>query len=618
MDLDLCLGPPRPAPRPPRLDLGSDLALGSPAGRPPPTFPATSSSSTEESRAPSPEPPSMAPLHAPPYSPSCASFSDPTDHPPPLSAAGGEASPPLGYSPSYQSLGPPYAPITPPAPTPFVPPRGQDALYSASYARAQGSDEGFLQGGSRAGLRRPYDPPEPPTALVEEGTWAGGGGGGGGGALPYSPPYVPLSMIPEDREELAYTRRRVFLDSPDDALAREEDGSSSRHSGFHLRGLIPLQRPRPYRLPIYYGDEWPTSPRRVDALDLPAHAEAAAEAPRKNKAGEQGLPDAGPEERSASAVNFECNICLELAKEPVVTTCGHLFCWPCLYQWLHLHCSYNECPVCKGEVMESDITPIYGRGSTTQSGLVLDKEAEDGDSGLKIPPRPRGRRSESWRQRIQRPISRGFGVEVTNSWRRLLGEEIHIGNMIEGDGDTSLPQIMGVESTLVARTRVGENMENGFFSVARLLPSRSSSSNPQSDSSTRSILRGGFEEIWARISPNSLDRGASLGATAAGPSRLLARTDGSTNLAGASAPLLNTDNPGGSILMRPPIGSNQGVGQASASSTMAMIQGDAGSADAAAEPNSAGSSRHPRIRGRSTGSLYIDECSIHACKRRRS
>lgn len=29
---------------------------------------------------------------------------------------------------------------------------------------------------------------------------------------------------------------------------------------------------------------------------------------------------------------FECNICLELARDPVVTLCGHLYCWPCLYR----------------------------------------------------------------------------------------------------------------------------------------------------------------------------------------------------------------------------------------------------------------------------------------------
>ncbi len=29
---------------------------------------------------------------------------------------------------------------------------------------------------------------------------------------------------------------------------------------------------------------------------------------------------------------FECVICLETAKEPVVTKCGHLYCWPCIYE----------------------------------------------------------------------------------------------------------------------------------------------------------------------------------------------------------------------------------------------------------------------------------------------
>lgn len=28
---------------------------------------------------------------------------------------------------------------------------------------------------------------------------------------------------------------------------------------------------------------------------------------------------------------YECSICIETAKEPVVTKCGHLYCWPCIY-----------------------------------------------------------------------------------------------------------------------------------------------------------------------------------------------------------------------------------------------------------------------------------------------
>ena len=29
---------------------------------------------------------------------------------------------------------------------------------------------------------------------------------------------------------------------------------------------------------------------------------------------------------------FECNICYDVAESPVVTMCGHLYCWPCLYR----------------------------------------------------------------------------------------------------------------------------------------------------------------------------------------------------------------------------------------------------------------------------------------------
>jgi hypothetical protein len=68
--------------------------------------------------------------------------------------------------------------------------------------------------------------------------------------------------------------------------------------------------------------------------------------------------------------NFECNICFQKANDAVVTCCGHLFCWPCLYSWLHVHSFHKECPVCKGVIAETAITPIYGRDhghSTTSS-----------------------------------------------------------------------------------------------------------------------------------------------------------------------------------------------------------------------------------------------------------
>ena len=29
---------------------------------------------------------------------------------------------------------------------------------------------------------------------------------------------------------------------------------------------------------------------------------------------------------------LQCNICLDVARDAVVSMCGHLFCWPCLHQ----------------------------------------------------------------------------------------------------------------------------------------------------------------------------------------------------------------------------------------------------------------------------------------------
>ncbi|XP_062200417.1 uncharacterized protein LOC133903081 [Phragmites australis] len=94
---------------------------------------------------------------------------------------------------------------------------------------------------------------------------------------------------------------------------------------------------------------------------------------------------------SRNAANFECNVCFDMAAEPVVTKCGHLFCWECLYQWLHVHSHHRECPVCKGQVVDDAIIPIYGRGGSAAS---MDN----------APPRPTGARVESSRQQQQHQL----------------------------------------------------------------------------------------------------------------------------------------------------------------------------------------------------------------------
>ncbi|KAJ9566023.1 hypothetical protein OSB04_001989 [Centaurea solstitialis] len=84
---------------------------------------------------------------------------------------------------------------------------------------------------------------------------------------------------------------------------------------------------------------------------------------------------------------FDCSICLDFAKDPIVTLCGHLFCWPCIYKWLSFQTTSDSgenplCPVCKSEISHTSVVPLYGRGGKTFS---------DDDTDTKtavIPPRP--------------------------------------------------------------------------------------------------------------------------------------------------------------------------------------------------------------------------------------
>ena len=54
-----------------------------------------------------------------------------------------------------------------------------------------------------------------------------------------------------------------------------------------------------------------------------------------------------------------CPICLDDLVKPVVSPCGHIFCWPCIYKWLRRS---NTCPVCKSIISEQKLIPIYGQG----------------------------------------------------------------------------------------------------------------------------------------------------------------------------------------------------------------------------------------------------------------
>ncbi|ONK63973.1 uncharacterized protein A4U43_C07F20810 [Asparagus officinalis] len=72
-----------------------------------------------------------------------------------------------------------------------------------------------------------------------------------------------------------------------------------------------------------------------------------------------------PPTSDARPLGFDCSICLDSASDPVVTLCGHLYCWPCIYKWLQVDASApHDCPVCKSPLSQNSLVPLYGRGST--------------------------------------------------------------------------------------------------------------------------------------------------------------------------------------------------------------------------------------------------------------
>lgn len=131
---------------------------------------------------------------------------------------------------------------------------------------------------------------------------------------------------------------------------------------------------------------------------------------------------------------FECNICFDIPRDPVVTPCGHLYCWSCLYRWIRLHADSPQCPVCKAGVDKRTVIPIYGRGRLQTSDPRERPLPEDDD----VPPRPSGRRNAPLHQRLH--PNAPYGVHHT------LGINAHPGNYEFSFSNFGLiPSIFGLQ-----------------------------------------------------------------------------------------------------------------------------------------------------------------------------
>ncbi|KAJ3029509.1 UNVERIFIED_CONTAM: hypothetical protein HDU68_011902 [Siphonaria sp. JEL0065] len=77
---------------------------------------------------------------------------------------------------------------------------------------------------------------------------------------------------------------------------------------------------------------------------------------------------------------------LDMASSPVVTLCGHLFCWPCLSRWIASATrNSNTCPVCKAGIEKDKLIPIYCKGKTDDPRNTVEEERPAGQRPEAVP-----------------------------------------------------------------------------------------------------------------------------------------------------------------------------------------------------------------------------------------
>ena len=72
----------------------------------------------------------------------------------------------------------------------------------------------------------------------------------------------------------------------------------------------------------------------------------------------------------------ECPICLSNAKLPVVTRCGHIFCWECIKTWVNVK-QIQECPSCKSGIKLNEVIKLYTGNNESKNGEVDDRPQQE-------------------------------------------------------------------------------------------------------------------------------------------------------------------------------------------------------------------------------------------------
>ena len=72
----------------------------------------------------------------------------------------------------------------------------------------------------------------------------------------------------------------------------------------------------------------------------------------------------------------ECPICLNNARLPIVTKCGHIFCWECIKGWVKTK-GKLECPICKDGIKLEEVIKLYSGDNEVKKGEVDDRPQQE-------------------------------------------------------------------------------------------------------------------------------------------------------------------------------------------------------------------------------------------------
>jgi E3 ubiquitin-protein ligase RNF5 len=174
-----------------------------------------------------------------------------------------------------------------------------------------------------------------------------------------------------------------------------------------------------------------------------------------------------PQANATSAL--ECNICYDDSYEPVTTTCGHIYCWSCIYQWMSSKADNNYCPVCKNVIAQDKLIPIYAK---TEAGANKKAKHEN------IPKRPQSKREE----RPEQPNHNNNHSQGQRGFRMgglfnglFYGFNINAPNMVINVGflPTLIPMILMFLFSLLSSS--SDNTQNVMYQDESVLHHRSAS-----------------------------------------------------------------------------------------------------------------------------------------------